>query len=218
MERYIQQLLTDIKRAQENIPDPWWYFIDVDEDEEDAFLHGPDESLYAPSKNLEELTGLEKIQLPPDDRMNDAQVHRLLGALKEMLSAFNCHVVFQRAGVPERVQYRIIRSRFRQEVPQLRNTDNFFSFCDPSQNRSDCELGEYCECNFLDGILARYEDLENEAEEQDEFDFHDHYLRRKYGRDDWDHFHRYHDWDPLEDDFTDEEDPDDWWDEEEEDW
>jgi len=217
MERYLQQLLIDIRKAQENIGDPWWYYIDVDDEEEDPFMPGSEEWQFLPTKNLEELTGLEKIQLPADDRMNDAQVHRLLHALKEMLSAFNCHVVFQRAGVPDRVQYRIIRSRFQQEVPQSRNTDNFFSFCDPKQPRSDCELGEYCECNFLDGMLSRYEELENEAEEQDEFDFHDHYLRRKYGQD-WDHFHRHHDWDPLEDDFTDEEDPDDWWDEEEEDW
>jgi hypothetical protein len=216
MERYIQQLLSDLQWARENVSEPWWYFIDeFDEDDEDS-APWMDEDSQANRQSLEALTNIKQYQLPPADGMTDGQVHRLLYALKELLSAFNCHVVFQQTDIPERVQYHIIQSRFTQEVPQLHNRDYFFTFCDPGQDRRDCQLGKYCECNFMDEMVSRNDPFElEEPGESEELDPHDRYLRRKYGRD-WEHYHRYYDWEEYEEDFPNEEDKD-WWDEEDED-
>lgn len=216
MERYLQQLLADIRWAREHIPEPWWHFIDSNDDEEDEepFLLRREEPANAPQKSLEELTGLRQFHLPPADRLDSRQVQLLLQALKDLLSAYNCHVIFQQSGIPHRLQYEVIRRRFKQGVPQLRTTDHFFSFCDPGQERSSCSLGSYCECNFLDNLLSRYD--EAQEEEGEERGFHDLSLRRKDGRD-WEKYHQYYDWDNYEEDFPEDEDID-WWDDEEEEW
>lgn len=216
MERYIQQLLSDLKRAREYVPEPWWFFVDdFDEEEEDSIPWMEEES-QAPRQSLEALTNIKQYQLPPADRLNEKQIQQLLYALKELLSAFNCHVVFQQRDIPARMQYHAIRSRFQQEVPQLHNRDYFFSFCDADQDRRSCQLGKYCECNFMDQMMDKKNSFDPEdTEEPEELDFHDRYLRRKYGRD-WENYHRYYDWEEYEEDFPNEEDRD-WWDEEDED-
>lgn len=217
MERYIQQLLSDLHWAREHVPEPWWFYVDeFDDDDEDA-APWMEEDHATPRQSLEDLTNIKQYQLPPSNRMNDVQIHRVLSALKELLSAFNCHVVFQQTDIPERVQYHIIRNRFKQEVPQLHNRDYFFTFCDPGQDRNCCQLGDYCECNFMEEMMSGKNDPfeTDEIEDPEELDAHDRYLRRKYGRD-WEHYHRYYDWEEYEEDFPNEEDKD-WWDEEDED-
>ena len=217
MERYVQQLLADIGWARENVPEPWWYFVSSEEEEEEGPSPWSEDVEGAPRKSLEEWTGLRREQLPPPHRLTPQQLERLLHALKEMLSAYNCHVVFQRADVPHTVQYDIIRRRFDQEVPQLRANEYFFEFCDPKED-ADCPLGEYCECRFLDHAFAHFEEWDGEEEEEPygDSDFRDHYLRRKYGRD-WENYLPLHDWEDFEGDFPEEDEPD-WWEDEEEDW
>ena len=217
MERYVQQLLSDLRLAQEQIPEPWWHFVDEFDDEDDDSAPWMEGRQHLPRQSLEALLNIKQYQLPPVNRLNDSQIHRLLEALKELLSAYNCHVVFQQTHIPERVQYHIIQNRFQQEVPHHHNQDHFFTFCDPGQDRKDCQLGEFCECNFMDQMVSRRDssDMMEETEEFEELDPHDSYLRRKYGRD-WEHYHRYYDWEEYEEDFPSEEDRD-WWDDEDED-
>lgn len=204
MDRYVRQLLEDIRWARDNVPTPWWRFVDADE--EDTGVYVEEDVANAPRKSLEELTGLRRDQLPPPERLTSEQLQQLLQALKELLSAYNCHVVFQQAGVPENLQYAVIRSRFDQAIPQLRANDHFFSFCDPGQERSSCALGSFCECTFLDNLLSHQSSSEEwEAGEIDDDDFHEYYLRRKYGSD-WEKYRYFFDWEETEDDFTDEED------------
>ena len=216
MERYIQQLISDLQHARDQVPEPWWYFVDgFEADDEESSPWMPEDNL-SQRQPLETLINIKQYQLPPADRLTDDQIHRLVPALKELLSAYNCHVVFQQTDVPERVQYHIIHHRFKQEVPQLYNRDYFFTFCEPEQDRRQCQLGKYCECNFMDQMLTRKDTFEwKENEEFEELDTHDHYLRRKYGRD-WENYHRYYDWEGYEEDLPNEEDKD-WWDEEDED-
>lgn len=216
MERYVQQLLADIAWARENVPEPWWHFVAPDEEEDEEFSPWSEDVEQAPRKSLEEWTGIRREQLPPAHLLSQRQLERLLEALKEMLSAYNCHVVFQQADIPEQVQYDIIRRRFDQEVPQLRTNDYFFEFCAPGED-STCLLGQYCECRFLDHVLTHSHDGEEEEEDTyEEPGLQDYYLRRKYGRD-WEHYLPQHDWEDFEEDFPEEEDPG-WWEDEEEDW
>jgi len=216
MEHYVQQLLADITLARENVPDPWWRFISSEEEDEEDVFPWSEDIEQAPRKSLEEWTGICQAQLPPAHLLTQQQLERLLSALKEMLSAYNCHVVFQRAGVPQTIQYDIIRRRFNQEVPQLRANEYFFEFCTPGED-VPCQLGEYCECRFLDHAFSHFQDLdEGEEEYYEESDFSDHYLDRNYGHD-WEKLPPYSEWEEYEEDFPEEEDPG-WWEDEEEDW
>ncbi len=184
LQRYINQLLTDIEVATENVPEPW-YPMDEEVDEEFGVLPWMEDPENAPTKSLEEWTNLKKEQFPPDNRLTDAQVSSLLCAIKHMLDVYNCSAVFQ-IEVPERIQYRVIRERFRQEVPMLKANYFFFEFCDKKDqpDRSQCLLGEaYCHCAFFEAFFEKFE------EEQEDTDYHidpyeEYMLKRRYG-DDW---------------------------------
>lgn len=153
MERYFRQLVEDIQHAKNNVPEPWWSFVDQDE----SPMAWTEDPKTAPRKSLEEWTGLKKIQFPPASYLSDRQLSILLQELKDMLGEYNCHVVFQ-ISVPETLQYEIIRKRFDQDSPLLKANMHFFEFCDPSKDKGHCQLGEYCHCRFFDNLLADYEE------------------------------------------------------------
>lgn len=208
LQRYIDQLLTDIEVATKNVPEPW-YPMEEEVDEEFGLLPWMEDPESAPTKSLEEWTNLKKEQFPPDNRLTDSQVSSLLCAIKHLLDVYNCSAVFQ-IEVPERIQYRVIRERFRQEVPMLKANYFFFKFCDrkDNQDRSECLLGEkYCHCAFFEEFFEKFED------EQEESDYHidpyeEYMLKRRYG-DNWHKYIAYEEDMDFGDDF-DEDDLDDY--------
>jgi len=184
LQRYINQLLADIEVATKNVPEPW-YPLEEEADEEFGVLPWMEDPENAPKKSLEEWTNLKKEQFPPESRLTDNQVSVLLSAIKQMLDAYNCSAVFQ-IEVPDRIQYRVIRERFRQEVPMLKANYFFFEFCDKKgqSDRSECLLGEeYCHCAFFEAFFEEFED------EQEDMDYNidpyeEYMLKRRYG-DNW---------------------------------
>ena len=98
MEKYIQQLLSDINHATESISLP---FV-----ERELHLHdwisNEEENKIAPVRDLEEWTGITKIQLPPPEMLSDDQLHNLLSALIKMLDAYNWSFVLQ-IKIPEQI-------------------------------------------------------------------------------------------------------------------
>ncbi|MEM1124771.1 MAG: hypothetical protein AAGJ18_30315, partial [Bacteroidota bacterium] len=184
LQRYIDQLLEDIQVATENVPEPWSP-ADEEVDEEFGLLPWMEDPENAPTKSLEEWTTLKKEQFPPENRLTDRQVEVLLKAVKNMLDHYNCSAVFQ-IEVPPRIQYRVIRTRFQQEVPMLKANYYFFEFCDKkdNQDRSTCILGEkYCHCAFFEAFFDRFEDDQaSEEMEQIAIDPSEEYmLKRRYG-------------------------------------
>ncbi len=220
MEKYLQQLLADIARAAQHVD---WPYPDrplelhewISDDEEDK---------TAPRRQLEDWTGIRQEQLPPAKMLDDAQVHELLEALKEMLKEYNwmfCLVI----SAPERVEYEVLRANFRQEAIIKRWHIGLFSICPPNTPLDTCLMGEHCQCRFFDEMSANWieEDLTPEEERARELQWEIQYLKKKHG-DRWMRYYPYHldpDYDDengnphdygfgsLEDD--DEEWEDDWW-------
>ena len=163
LQRYIDQLLTDIEVATNNVPASY-HTWEEQADEEFGLLPWMEDADNAPKKSLEEWSGLKKEQFPPESRLTDAQISVLLEAIKKMLDAYNCSAVFQ-ISVPERIQYRVIRARFNQKVPMLKANYFFFEFCDKKDgdaDRSQCLLGEYCHCAFFEEFFERFEEEEED--------------------------------------------------------
>ncbi len=184
LQRYINQLLTDIKVATKNVPEPW-YPLEEEADEEFGVLPWMEDPENAPTKSLEEWTNLKKEQFPPESRLTDSQVSILLNAIKQMLDVYNCSAVFQ-IEVPDRIQYKVIRERFRQEVPMLKANYFFFEFCDRKEqpDRSQCLLGEkYCHCAFFEAFFEKFED-EQEDTDYPIDPYEEYMLKRRYG-DNW---------------------------------
>jgi hypothetical protein len=218
VEKYIQQLLSDISnvteeaRLQESQFDIWDW---IPEEEEEK---------TAPIRNLEELTGIKQEMLPSSELMTEEQVAKLLAALIKMLEACNWYFVMQVA-VPEQIQYETIRQNFDQEVKVKQWHMGFFEYCKPGTEFRKCTLGEYCHCELFDELFKHMvdEDLTDEEERARFLDIEIQHIKRKYG-DDWMKYYPYHldpdyddeDGNPYDyglGDFDDDEDydNDDWW-------
>jgi len=217
MEKYIEQLLCDIENAREGliIPAPeGGYSLEewISQEEEDN---------NAPERPLEELTGIRKDQLPPEEMLSDNQLSRLLLALKTLLDTCNWSYVLQ-IEVPERIQYANIRDNFDQLAKVKRWQMGFFKNCRPGTEHKKCSLGDYCQCAFFAELFSGFidEDLTPEEERAMKLRCEIQHLKRKYGHD-WMKYYPYY----LDKNYDDEngnsfdygfgedddEDPDDWW-------
>jgi len=196
MERYVEQLIEDIFHAAENVRWPWrpeelgledW----ISDDEEEA---------TAPRIPLEEWTGIRKIQLPPDERLSDTQLHRILEALKRMLDAYNWSFVLQIA-VPERIQYRTIRENFDQVAKKKQWHMGFFELCAPGTSHGMCALGEFCHCSLFEELFKNFsdEELSPVEERRRHLEIEIVHLKKKHGRE-WEKYYPYH----LDPEFDDE--------------
>jgi hypothetical protein len=143
MQHYIKQLLTDIETATQNVSFP---FVEKELSVHD-WVSEEEENTNAPTRNLCEWSGLTPEMLPPATLLDEKEVHELLGALNQMLSAYNCHFVLQ-TEVPARVQYETIRQNFNQDVKVKQWHMGFFEMCMPGTPHQTCVPGEYCQCAF----------------------------------------------------------------------
>ena len=149
MEKYLNQLLTDIAYATENVS---WPFVEKELQLHD-WITDEEEEKTAPVRKLEEWTGISKEQLPPDEMLNDGQVNRLLEALKKMLDAYNWSFVLQ-TRVPERIQYAAIRKNFNQQAKMKRWHMGFFELCRADTEHGKCTSGKFCQCAFYAELFS----------------------------------------------------------------
>ena len=178
MEKYLEQLLADIAYATDNVS---WPFAEKELQLHD-WISNEDEDKTAPIRDIEEWTGISKEQLPPQEMLNDEQVHSLLEALKKMLDAYNWSFVLQ-IQVPERIQYGCIRDNFNQPAKVKRWHMGFFETCKPGTAHKQCALGEYCQCAFYAELFSEFidEDLSPEEERVRELEIEVQHIKRKYG-------------------------------------
>jgi len=195
VEKYVAQLVKDIEHATENVV---WPYREKGRDICD-WISDEEEERTAPRRQLEEWTGIRKVELPPVDRLTDDQVERLLAALKAMLDAHNWSFVLQIA-VPERIQYAAIRDNFDQEAKVKVWHMGFFELCRPDTPHGTCALGEYCHCRFFEELFAGFvdEDLSPEEGRGRHLEIEVEHIKRKYGED-WEKYYPYH-LDPKYDD------------------
>src|SRR3990172_11355757 len=143
MEKYIEQLLTDIAHSTKNVSLP---FAEKAMELND-WISPDEEEKTAPVRELEEWTGIKKEHLPPAEMLSDEQVHLLLNALNKMLDVYNWSFVLQNQ-VPERIQYAAIRDNFNQQSKIKRWHMGFFELCREGTEHGKCALEEYCQCAF----------------------------------------------------------------------
>ena len=110
MQKYLEQLLSDIEYATANVDMPkisgeLWDWVSEEEEEMTARI-----------RNLQEWTGITVDMLPSEEMLNDEQATQLFNALNKMLDAYNCCFVIAQGEPPERIQYKAIRENFNQDV------------------------------------------------------------------------------------------------------
>ena len=218
MEQYVEQLVHDIHEASQSLA---WPYVKQTEVGLHDWKSREEEETVAPERNLPEWTSISPEMLPPVAMLGDEQVGNILKALRDLLAACNCHVVFQ-TDVPERVQYESIRLNFDQQVKVLEWNDGFFAFCKPGTPIKTCALGEHCQCAFYEELFEGFieENLSPEEERARDLEFEVRHLQKKYGSD-WMKYYPYHLDKEHDDEYgnphdygmgnEDEDDVDDWW-------
>lgn len=188
MEKYIIQLLADIRFASENVSSP---FVEKQLELQD-WMSDEEEDKTAPVRNLEEWTGISQEMLPPGAMLNDEQAHQVLEALKKMLDAYNWSFVLQ-TQVPDRIQYAAIRDNFNQQAKLKRLHIGFFELCKPGTEHGKCALGKYCQCAFYTELFSDFvdEELSPEEERARELKIEMSHIKQKYG-DEWMKYYPYH--------------------------
>jgi hypothetical protein len=188
MQHYLKQLLSDVEAATKNVSFP---FIEKELSLHD-WISEEDEEANAPARNLCEWTGIAQDALPPAAMLSEKQVQKLLEALKQMLSVYNCHFVLQ-IEVPEEIQYEAIRQNFDQQVKIKQWHMGFFELCKRGTLAKTCALGDYCQCGFFKEFFEGYvdEELTPEEERASALAIEVQHIKKKYG-DDWIKYYPYH--------------------------
>jgi hypothetical protein len=197
VQQYISQLLTDINEATQNLTR---LFVQTEAVSLQDWLSPEEEDATAPVRNLPEWLGITPEMLPPANMLKEDELHQLIDALKKMLAACNCHVVFQ-IEVPEVFQYEAIRQNLNQDVKVRQWHMGFFEFCKPNTELKTCALGEHCQCAFYAELFTNQigEDLAPEEERARSLEIEVGHIRKKYD-DDWMKYYPYH----LDKDYDDE--------------
>jgi hypothetical protein len=148
MQRYLEQLFDDIAIAIAHVKDAPAKKYDLYD-----WVSEEKEEQTAPIRNLQEWTGIYQEMLPPEEMLNNEQVHLLLNALNQLLNTYNCCFVLQ-IEVPERIQYTTIRDNFNQDVKVKTWHMGFFNLCKPNTEYGTCTLGKYCQCAFYADLFS----------------------------------------------------------------
>jgi len=143
MQRYVEQLVEDLRAIAKNPPhlpeNGGIPFPDVP-DEED--LEELEEFVEGERRKLSEIVGLAKSALPDHKRLNDKQVNWLFDELIKMLGPWNFIPEFP-DDVPGRLKYKVLRDHWDDEHVYMRFGRVNIQFCD--YDPENCPFPGYCE-------------------------------------------------------------------------
>ena len=183
MDKYLQQLLQDLKQATQKVT--WSYPLNqTDVSALEDWIPDTEEEKTAPRISLEEWTGIQQSQFPPAERLSDEQIDLLYSAIKKMLAAYNYHATFL-FSIPTRTKYEVVRTHFKQEAIQKRFHMGFFELCFSNESHPKCLMGTDCHCAYFEELSKKWvnDDLTPEEEAKKILDAEAQRLKKKYGKD-----------------------------------
>ncbi len=136
MQRYIDQLIEDLRNARQNVPKA----PDFGENNEN-FEAAMDAILHAPEKPPKQNFGVSYEELPPPERLSHTQMETLVKEIILTIEAFGMFVEFHSPNVPIELKYKLLRKTFAKKMPYMPGWH--FDFC--SGNCPDCELSAFCD-------------------------------------------------------------------------
>jgi len=146
MERYIEQLIDDIRKATWNLRPPHRLWLDSEADPENELeledMSFVEQYIAGEVEPIAEITGIECEQLPPPERLKKEQRELLATELEKLLQYFNFYLNFP-AGFPAFLRYPFIRDFWSEEHVPLSFGENFIEFCDYKEG--GCPFPGYCE-------------------------------------------------------------------------
>ncbi|WP_372776548.1 hypothetical protein [Mangrovibacterium sp.] len=145
MNRYLEQLIDDIRQASWRIQPPHelWLESNVDTDDEDEVedMAYAEQFLYGEKKPISEITGIEREKLPSPELLRPEHQAVLAQELEKLLELFHFYLDFPE-GFPLDMRYSFIRDLWSESHVPLSFGENQIEFC--QYEEEDCPFPGYC--------------------------------------------------------------------------
>lgn len=145
MERYIEQLINDIRNATWNNKPPHeiWEQSGADPDDELELedISHVEEFVYGKKERISKITGIDAKQLPPTKKLTSEQQSRLAIELENLLRYFHFILDFP-VDFPTDLRYAFIRKIWKKKYVPMTFGDTHIEFC--SFNEEKCPFPGYC--------------------------------------------------------------------------
>ncbi|MEA3494438.1 MAG: hypothetical protein U9R42_00190 [Bacteroidota bacterium] len=136
MQKYINQLIEDLKEAEANPVQEIEFSEDYDEFVKQMKLI--EEATHEPAENV---LGIGYIELPPVERLSKAQIQQLMIAILNALSAKGTEITFPGNNIPVELAYSQLREKFKEGFYSMPGW--IIDFC--SGYCPDCAFKDYCD-------------------------------------------------------------------------
>lgn len=125
MERYIEQLIEDIRNSSEKAPKE-----DTGTDDPDGTdsIRYAEQFVHGEAQPLSQITGIDQEQLPPVDKLNNKQINQLLNELIRLLNNFHFVPDFPEK-VPVNLRYKVLREHWNDEYVSVGGGQVHIEFC-----------------------------------------------------------------------------------------
>ena len=183
LDRYIEQLISELRKATFNVKPPHEIWNGADPDDEGLVedLSYAEEYIYGKKEPVSSITGIDAATLPPSEQLSEKQQELLASELEKLLNYFNFHLDFP-PNFPIHLRYPFICDFWKEERVALSFGESHIEFCDYDED--NCPFPGYCtsceeyrkeeeegvkasETDFDgDGLLLTPEEMEAWAESQ----------------------------------------------------
>lgn len=146
MQRYIEQLIGDIRQATWNMKPPHklWEESEADPDDELELedMSYVEQYIYGEKEPIAQITGIEQGQLPPPEKLTEEQQTLLVTELERLLQYFHFYLDFP-VNYPVHLRYPFILKLWEEDHVPLSFGESHIEFCD--YDEENCPFPGYCQ-------------------------------------------------------------------------
>lgn len=149
MEKYLEQLIEDMRIAATRVPPPGpiWDEVDMDNIDELLDIAYIEENFIGIPEPVEDIVGIKRMMLPPLDKITPEQAGRLYPEMEKLLNAYHFELVFPE-GMPTHEKYRTLCEIWDSEQVLVGAGHVEIDFCESAWG---CPFPvEFCECQIAE--------------------------------------------------------------------
>lgn len=143
MQRYIEQLIDDLRQAAEQAPPD--IIDDPEIDDEEALemeLEEAERIVTGPFEKMSDILGIPKKMLPGPNRLNDEHVSLLVPEIEKLLNAYNFYPDYPEK-VPYNLLYKALYDIWDDDFVKVNSGQYHIEFCDYDED--NCPFPGYCD-------------------------------------------------------------------------
>ena len=166
MQRYVDHLLEDLKKASQNLPKPYPYHLDHPVDKDERWIV---ELAKAPYKPIAEWTDISLEVFPPEHELTLKQIDQLVQAMHALYDAYCWEFDLKEEIKDPVIWYRMFMDCWDEPVQYLPQSGFDIELC--AGDPSDCRMGDDCICLHDPPALEEEPPQSSESIEDNELPF-----------------------------------------------